>query len=248
MSQEASSAPLKGSKKSVNGSIGYNESTGSNGHQAEMQVVNLTESAEALDYCPWCKERVGEGICCDQCLQWYHFNCENLSEPEFDNIQSDQPFYCKSCQLENSTLVSDSLIQEDLRNDKTDLKEASPDKTLGRSDTHSTGILKGDSAQETHNHQIAVEADAVSSSQKQTVDVIHHDAPPGPDGIYPHPLTSDGKQQNVIKQQEKPRPDKCSGKTIGTDPDKAPVMPKPGSPQKKPSKPKTGEESRYSSR
>ena len=238
--------PSKGSKKTVNGSIGYNESIKSNGHQAEMQIVNLTESAdedsvaEALDYCPWCKERVGDGICCDQCLQWYHFNCENLSEPDFDNIQSDQPFFCKSCQLENSTLLSESLIQGDLRNDEADLKEASPDTTLGRSDTHATGILNDVSAQQRHNHQVAVEADAVPSSQKQTVDVIHHDAPPGPDGIYPHPLTSDGKQQNVVKQQEKPIPDKCYGKTLGTDPDKAPVMPKPGSPQKKPSKPKRG--------
>ena len=57
----------------------------------------------------------------------------------------------------------------------------SPDTTLVRGDTDSTGILNDDSAQETLNHQIAVKADAVPSSQKQTVDVIHHDAPPGSD-------------------------------------------------------------------
>ena len=110
--------PPKGSKKSVNGSIGYNESTGSNGHQAEMQIVNLTELvdedsvAEALDHCPWCKERVGDGICCDQCLQWYHFDCENLSEPEFDNIQSDQPFFVKAVNLKTVPYYRSHLYRE----------------------------------------------------------------------------------------------------------------------------------------
>ena len=136
--------------------------------------MNLAESAdedsfaEGLDYCPWCKERVGDGICCDQCHQWYHFDCENRSEPEFDNIQSDQPFYCKSCQLENSTLLSESLILGDLRNDETDLKEMSSDTILPGTETHSTGVLKDDTVQEIHNNQIAVEAGGVSSSHKQT--------------------------------------------------------------------------------
>ena len=120
----------------MTGSIGNTQSS-SNGHSAELQIVSLAGSAdddsvaaEVLDYCPWCKERVGDGICCGQCFQWYHLNSENLNEREFDNIQSDQTFFCKNCQLENSNLLSESLVQGNLKNDETDQKEMSSDTIL----------------------------------------------------------------------------------------------------------------------
>ena len=123
----------------------------------------------------------------------------------------------------------------------------SSDTILLGTDTHSTGVLKDDSVQEIHNNQIAIKAGGVPSSHKQTLDAIHHDFPPGPDWIYPHPLTSDGRQHEVIKQQEKPRSGEHSDKTFRTDTEKAPVMPKPGSPPKEAIQAKTWEESRYSS-
>ena len=71
--------------------------------------------ADALDYCPWCKERVGDlqdGICCETCLQWFHFNCEGITEEEYESTESDQPYLCKTCHLEDGSLLTDSLIQE----------------------------------------------------------------------------------------------------------------------------------------
>ena len=145
----------------MTGFIGNIQSS-SNGHSAELQIVSLAGSAdddsdaEVLEYCPWCKERVGDEICCDQCIQWYHLNSENLNEAECDDIQSDQPFFCKNCQLENSNLLSESLVQWDLRNDETDQKEMSSDTILARSGTHSVVVVVGDSELDIITHQITV--------------------------------------------------------------------------------------------
>ena len=78
--------------------------------------------ANALDYCPWCKEKVGDpqgGICCESCLQWLHFSCEGIVEADYENVESDQPYECRSCQLERASNISDSLIEEGMRDDET---------------------------------------------------------------------------------------------------------------------------------
>ena len=77
--------------------------------------------AEALDYCPWCKEKVGDsqgGICCENCLQWFHFTCEGTSEEDSENSDPDQPYFCKTCQPDCRSLQNDFIIQEGVRSDE----------------------------------------------------------------------------------------------------------------------------------
>ena len=83
-------------------------------------------NADALDYCPWCKEKVGDlkgGICCENCLQWLHFCCEGITEEDFENTETDQPYVCKTCQLESSLNFTDSILHDGMRDDETDQKD-----------------------------------------------------------------------------------------------------------------------------
>ena len=47
------------------------------------EMVEEGSIADALDYRPWFKERVGDlqgEICCENCFQWFHFTCEGTAK------------------------------------------------------------------------------------------------------------------------------------------------------------------------
>ena len=59
--------------------------------------------------CLHCNTKVDNGIACDNCQQWYHFDCESLDK-NFRTFYSegDTPYSCLSCR--QLTVFTDDLI------------------------------------------------------------------------------------------------------------------------------------------
>lgn len=61
----------------------------------DMMVDNLLNDAEHACICPGCvlPDNGSPMICCDECNQWYHFNCVGIQQvpPEGEN------WYCWNC-------------------------------------------------------------------------------------------------------------------------------------------------------
>ncbi|XP_071137112.1 putative uncharacterized protein DDB_G0267716 [Mytilus edulis] len=57
--------------------------------------------------CPICESDVTvEGIACDSCDQWFHFNCANILPSAADNIYKEIGFHCAQC---NDQLLFDNI-------------------------------------------------------------------------------------------------------------------------------------------
>ena len=63
------------------------------------QNVTLTENSTESQYiCPSCEQTAeSETIICEECGEWFHFDCVGLSNQSAEQIQSDVPFICLFC-------------------------------------------------------------------------------------------------------------------------------------------------------
>ena len=70
---------------------------------------NADGIVKSTDTCLHCNTKVDNGIACDNCQQWYHFDCESLDK-NFRTFYSegDTPYSCLSCR--QFTVFTDDLI------------------------------------------------------------------------------------------------------------------------------------------
>ena len=71
-----------------------------------------TGDEEQIVICPACDAAVEQGICCDLCSRWYHFECETLSDVEIEKFhETDLQYFCISCTYENQCqTLNDSIL------------------------------------------------------------------------------------------------------------------------------------------
>jgi len=71
----------------------------------KRKTENLSDFADAEEdtepsECPGCKNNVvEEGIACNKCGEWWHWDCTRLSKKEFMefNTESTKAWYCDDC-------------------------------------------------------------------------------------------------------------------------------------------------------
>ena len=98
----------------------------------QMTVTAVTQSDDEgrKEICPMCKNSVEYGICCDLCQQWYHFECETLSEDDIERFQdTDLQYNCISCTYDTQCeSINDSVLYT--RSGVTEIGEETYLKTL----------------------------------------------------------------------------------------------------------------------
>ena len=78
---------------------------------------NSMSEEDDLDVCSNCVGQVTDGIGCDSCNRWYHFQCENIDDDQTDFLRYNETNYsCLSCRhltlfIHNDT-INNSTISE----------------------------------------------------------------------------------------------------------------------------------------
>ena len=74
-------------------------STNSQNQPSKTQVVQIPNQSQNRDYfCPSChKLAMDNTIACDKCQNWYHFECEGISQDKAKQMNDKIPYSCNSC-------------------------------------------------------------------------------------------------------------------------------------------------------
>ena len=116
--------------------------------------VTQTDGDVRKEICPMCENSFEYGKCCDLCQQWYHFECETLSEDDIERFQDTILQYnCISCTYDTQCeSINDSILYT--RSGVTEIGEGTYPKTLD-SDTNHLNIRTPTEAYKTrHNEQM----------------------------------------------------------------------------------------------
>ncbi|MES9879578.1 MAG: hypothetical protein ABW185_01700 [Sedimenticola sp.] len=79
-----------------------NKQDATNGYSApSLAVTHEKQSSPSINqmcFCPVCNEEAGVNtIGCDECDNWYHYDCVGVSKENAENIQDSIPYICSSC-------------------------------------------------------------------------------------------------------------------------------------------------------
>ena len=108
----------------------------------ENEILTAAESEEMLWICPSCNRAVDEGICCDRCEFWYHYECQQLDDHEQSQyVETDRAYLCLACSFDNECEGLPESLAVDTRNqlESEPNNEVTLPKTvyeLNRDDTH----------------------------------------------------------------------------------------------------------------
>ncbi|CAG2218962.1 unnamed protein product [Mytilus edulis] len=104
--------------------------------------------------CPYCNKYVEEGIGCDRCDYWYHYQCENLSNKVGENELKQLDYIC--------TLCNDDIMYE--RRNITECDPSSEDNNININ--INTGSTQDEQDETGHNDQIRtrIEPDPITIS------------------------------------------------------------------------------------
>lgn len=63
---------------------------------------------ELLGTCGFCRKKVKEGVMCDECNWWFHWECANTTA---SNLESDKPWYCILCKQVRKCKEQEEIIR-----------------------------------------------------------------------------------------------------------------------------------------
>ena len=65
---------------------------------ADHKITEDNANNPQITFCPACEQPAGDQtIECEECGEWYHFNCTGLDNKSADSIPRDIPFICLFC-------------------------------------------------------------------------------------------------------------------------------------------------------
>ena len=65
---------------------------------ADHKITEDNANNPQITFCPACEQLAGDQtIECEECGEWYHFNCTGLDNKSADSIPKDIPFICLFC-------------------------------------------------------------------------------------------------------------------------------------------------------
>ena len=82
-------------------------------HNSENSCIDVKPGEEdQAVICPACDTGVEQGICCDLCLRWFHFDCETLSDTDIEKLHdTDLQYFCISSTYDKQCAVlNDSIL------------------------------------------------------------------------------------------------------------------------------------------
>lgn len=82
--------------------------------QIRHSTVHINSKVSST--CGICNKKAKKAVLCDQCENWIHPKCNNISDPEYETLKNepdDKQWICLKCTIVNNSLIFPFTLESD---------------------------------------------------------------------------------------------------------------------------------------